>query len=138
MGYPFPSAEWLQALHEKLNSDERYGRIAKDWEGDFLFVVQPDEPDEGETLYYYMDLWHGKCRRVASVQGSKEQAPTARFSLTASLSNFTKVLEGGLDPMQAMLTRKLKLTGSMAYLMKNVPVVLDFVRCAREVSGLET
>jgi putative sterol carrier protein len=138
MGYLFPSAEWIQALHEKLNRDQRYGRIAKGWEGDFLFVVEPDKPDEGETLYYYMDLWHGKCRRVASFQGAEEEAPSAAFSLTASLSNFTKVIEGELDPMQAMLTRKLKLTGSMAYLMRNVPVVLDFVRCAREVSSLET
>ena len=38
-----------------------------------------------------------------------------------------------LDPMQAMITRKLRVQGSMAYMMRNVPVVLDFVRCAQEV-----
>lgn len=134
MDYPFPSAEWLQALHEKLNTDERYARIGKGWEGDFLFVITPDDPGQGETLYYYMDLWHGKCRQVYEVEAGSGEEPGAKFSLAASLSDFTKVLEGKLDPMQAMLTRKLKLSGSMAYLMKNVPVVLDFVRCAREVS----
>jgi putative sterol carrier protein len=33
-----------------------------------------------------------------------------------------------------MLTRKLKVKGNMAVMMRNVPVVLDFVRCAREVT----
>ena len=40
-----------------------------------------------------------------------------------------------LDPMQAMMTRKLNVQGSMAMMMRNVPVVLDFVRCAREVTS---
>ena len=35
--------------------------------------------------------------------------------------------------MQAMLTRKLHVIGSMAYVLRNVPVVLDFVRCCRRV-----
>jgi hypothetical protein len=39
--------------------------------------------------------------------------------------------------MQAMITRKLRVQGSMAYMMRNVPVVLDFVRCAREITNLE-
>jgi len=33
-----------------------------------------------------------------------------------------------------MMTRRLHVQGSMAYMMRNVPVVLDFVRCAREVT----
>jgi len=36
--------------------------------------------------------------------------------------------------MQAMLTRKLGVQGNMAVMMRSVPVVLDFVRCAREVT----
>jgi len=36
--------------------------------------------------------------------------------------------------MQAMMTRRLQVEGSMAYMMRNVPTVLDFVRCAREVT----
>jgi putative sterol carrier protein len=36
--------------------------------------------------------------------------------------------------MQALMTGKLSVKGSMVLLMKNIPVVLDFVRCAREVT----
>ena len=36
--------------------------------------------------------------------------------------------------MQAMLTRKLDVKGNMAVMMRNVPTILDFVRCAREMT----
>jgi putative sterol carrier protein len=43
-------------------------------------------------------------------------------------------MKGELNPMQAMMTRKLQVNGSMAYMMRNVPTVLDFVRCCRDVT----
>jgi putative sterol carrier protein len=57
-----------------------------------------------------------------------------KFVLTATYTNISRIMKGDLDPMQAMLTRKLQVHGSMAYMMRNVPTVLDFVRCAREVT----
>jgi putative sterol carrier protein len=36
--------------------------------------------------------------------------------------------------MQALMTRKLHVKGNLAVLLRNVPVVLDFVRCAQEVT----
>jgi putative sterol carrier protein len=38
--------------------------------------------------------------------------------------------------MQAMLTRKLSVQGNMGLMMRNVPTVLDFVRCAQEVTEI--
>lgn len=58
----------------------------------------------------------------------------ADFVLTAPFSNFVRVLKGDLDPMQAMLTRKLVVKGNLAYMMRNVPTVLEFVRCAQDVT----
>ena len=61
MAIKFPSAEWLQALEDKLNSDEKYARIARKWEGDIMFNVEPGGP-LNEPVLLYTDLWHGKCR----------------------------------------------------------------------------
>jgi putative sterol carrier protein len=36
--------------------------------------------------------------------------------------------------MTAMMTMKLKVQGSMGYMMRNVPTVLDFVRVATEAT----
>ncbi len=137
MAKPFPSEAWLDDFEKILNSDEQYARIARNWEGDIMFVIEPDKDSQDEAMYYYMDLWHGECRsaNVFSEDEAKKSEPA--FILRASRGEFIKVLSGKLDPMQAMMTRKLKVEGSMAYMLRNVPTVLDFVRCAKEVGIAE-
>ena len=132
MGYTFPGPEWLKALDQKLNSDEKYAQIARKWEGDMLIVIEPSGPIK-EQLFYYLDLWHGTCRKAEILPEIGGIKPA--FILTASYENLVKIVKGDLDPMQAMMTRKLKVQGNMAVMMRNVPVVLDFVRCAREVTS---
>jgi putative sterol carrier protein len=128
----FPSPGWLNALQEKLNHDSRYSEIARRWEGDLLFDIQP-EGALTEPVAMYLDLWHGKCR---SVEYAPDPAvhPKPTFILRSPYDNFTAILLGKLDPMTAMMTNKLKVAGSLAYMMRNVPTVLDFVRCAREIT----
>jgi putative sterol carrier protein len=127
----FPSQEWLDSLIEHLNTDEKYGKTARKWEGDLLFDIEADGPLKEHTRLY-LDLWHGKCRGGGFL--SLEEQRDCAFVLSAPYGNFVKILKGELDPMQAMMTRKLVVKGSMAYMMRNVPTVLDFVRCARDVT----
>ena len=135
MGYLFPSEEWLQALVEVLNTDSRYAEVAKNWEGDMLVIIEPDDDEEGRDLpqTIYLDLWHGTCREGRVVDVASEEVPEAAFTLSSPLSNIVRIFQGELDPMQAMITRRLKVQGSMAYMLRNVPTVLDFVRCCRLV-----
>jgi len=128
----FPSEEWLKGLEARLNTDERYNGIAKNWEGDLLFNIEP-EGNLKEQLTFYIDLWHGKCRKV-EYKPQMDSHPTPVFTLTASYNNITAVLTSKLNPMTAMMTSKLKVKGSMGYMMRNVPTVLDFVRVAQEVT----
>ncbi len=128
----FPSEEWLQGLERQLNSDERYNGIAKNWEGDLLFLVEP-EGSLKERLTFYLDLWHGQCRKI-EYKPAPESYPNPAFTLTASYKDITAILKGTLNPMTAMMTSKLRVKGSMGYMMRNVPTVLDFVRVAREVT----
>jgi putative sterol carrier protein len=127
----FPTPEWIQALYEKLNSDEKYAQVARNWEGDMLFQVDPGGP-LSETTQFYLDLWHGKCRDAFVVDGTREVKPV--FTLKAPYDNYVRLLKGEVEPMQALLTRKIGVQGNMAVLMKSVPTVLDFVRCCREVT----
>jgi putative sterol carrier protein len=127
----FPSAEWLQALMEKLNSDEKYAQVARNWEGDMAFVIEPGGQIK-EEIKYYIDLWHGKCRDAFVMDDTRQVDPV--FTLTGPYGNYARLLKGELDPMQALLTRKLGVKGNMAVLMRNVPTVLDFVRCCREIT----
>ena len=127
----FPSPEWLASLNEKLNTDERYAEVARNWEGDMVVTVQPGGALDREVIYY-LDLWHGKCRSAYEVDG--QGPPKAVLNLGLPYENGVKLLKGELDAMQALLTRKISVQGNMALLMRNVPTVLDFVRCCREVT----
>ncbi len=128
----FPSEEWLKDLEVKLNSDAAYAEIAKTWEGDLIFIIEPDG-NLKEQITFYLDLYQGACRKV-QYKPDLASYPTPAFTLSSSYNTITDVLTGKLNPITAMMTMKLKVTGSMAYIMRNVPSVLDFVRCAQEVT----
>lgn len=128
----FPSEEWLKGLEAKINTDDRYREIAKNWEGDLFFHIEP-AGNLSEPLTFYLDLWHGACRNV-EYKPRPESHPNPAFTLTATYNNITAILSGKLNPMTAMMTSKLKVKGSMGYMMRNVPTVLDFVRVAQEVT----
>ena len=133
MAAVFPSEDWLKSLETKINSDARYREIAKNWEGDLFFFIEP-EGSLKEQLTFYLDLWHGTCRKV-DYQPAAESYTNPAFILTSTYNNITSILTGKLSPMTAMMTSKLKVKrGSMGYMMRNVPTVLDFVRCAQEVT----
>ena len=128
----FPSEEWLKGLEEKLNADKKYNEIARNWEGDIFFLIEP-EGNLKEPLTFYLDLWHGTCRKI-DYKPDASSYPNPAFTLSASYNNITAILTGKLSPMTAMMTTKLKVKGNMGYMMRNVPTVLDFVRVAQEVT----
>ena len=129
----FPSEEWLKGLEIKINTDEKYADIAKNWEGDLIFVIEP-EGNLKEQLTFYLDLWHGSCRKV-DYNPSVESYTKATFTLSARYNNITAILAGKLNAMTAMMTSKLKVKGNMGYMMRNVPTVLDFVRVVQEATA---
>jgi putative sterol carrier protein len=134
VAYQFPSKEWIMAFKDKLNSDEKYAHIARKWEGDIMFEIEPEGALE-EKFLLYTDLWHGKCRDAFVIENENQDVHHPSYILSAPYGNFIRILNGELDPMQAMITRKLRVRGSMAYMMRNVPVALDFVRCAQELES---
>ncbi len=127
----FPSPEWVASLSDKLNSDEQYAHVAHAWEADMGFLV--DGRDKfPEPVRLYLDLWHGKCRQAYMLEDGSELK--AAFILKATYSNIVQLLKGEVDPIQALIMRKVSVQGNYALLMRSVPVVLHFVRCCREVT----
>ena len=129
----FLTEEWIQSFQDKLNTDSQYAEIAKNWEGDIFMIINPGGI-LNERVIIYFDLWHGKCRQAFFVkEGSGQQAA---LTLKGDYDDYLRILLGELHPMQALLIRKLNVQGNMGLLMRNVPTVLDFVRCAQEVTEI--
>jgi len=122
----FPSDEWIKELSSKLNEGEAYEKSARDWEGDFVFVVEPDDAYQG-TAYLFLGLYHGKSPDAAMI--ASEDARQAEFVLRAPFSNWRRVIEGKLDPIQGMMTRKLKVEGNMMKIMRYPKAAKEIVSC---------
>jgi len=101
-----PSDEWIKELGAQLNASESYERSAKDWEGDFVFVIEADSA-LAETAYLYLDLYHGKSPSARQLAAPDEVK--AAFVLSAPFLTWRRVIDGKLDPIQGMMTRQLKL-----------------------------
>jgi len=130
MKYKFPSDDWIKKLQEMLNSSESYQRSAKDWEGDFMFTVEPDEAYD-QTTYLHLELYHGKSPGAALVE--ENQLPETEFSLNAPFSTWRRVIEGKLDPIQGMMTRQLKLKGDLMKIMRYPKAAQEIVSCCADV-----
>jgi len=126
----FASTEWLQAFHEAINASKAYEDAAKTWEGDFYFIVEP-ESSQTKPVYMYVDLWHGKSRRVFIAKSESEMQP--EFVISAPTNVWKKVVEKRLDPIQGLITRQLKLKGNLAKIMRAVKAAQELVNCTTKV-----
>lgn len=130
MAYKFPSDEWIKELARQLNASEAYEKAAKDWEGDFVFVVEPDEAYP-HTAYLFLGLYHGKSTDAAMISSETERP--AEFIIRAPFSTWRQVIEGKLDPIQGMMTKKLKLQGNMMKVMRYPKAAKEIVSCCAKV-----
>jgi putative sterol carrier protein len=124
----FPSDPWLVLYRDAINASSEYRTAAADWEGDITFVFEA-EPDKGvpETLWGWLDLWHGECRSASLV--TPEEGDRAPYLIRAPYTRWKEVLEGDLDPVKGMMQGKLKLRGDM-------PTIVRYVRAANELVNL--
>lgn len=129
MGIQFGTDEWVKAVMAALNESPGYAEAAKNWEGDFYFVID-EGPGVPETIYLYMDLWHGKCRDAFKADSADAKSPV--FELSAPLKTWRGVLEKKIDPIQGLVTRRLKLKGPMMKVMKAPKAAIELVEaCSR-------
>lgn len=125
MSLKFPSDDWIKELSRQLNESQAYEKSASNWEGDFIFVV---DPAPGEKAHYlYLDLYHGKSPGAGELEDM--EGKEAAYIISAPLATWRKVIEGKLDPIQGMMTRQLKLKGDMMQVMRYPKAAKEIVSC---------
>ena len=124
----FPSDEWIRLFKEKLNKNKDYEMAAKNWEGDFLFVISPDHHLKKE-IKFYLDLWHGKCRDAYIVKGSKEAA----FIFKGTYSNWKKVINKELDPIRGLIRGMFTVIGDSKIIIDQTKAAQELVNTASTI-----
>jgi putative sterol carrier protein len=130
MAIKFASEEWVQAFVAAVNKNEAYRKAAITWEGDFYFIAEAG-PALPEPIIMYFDLWHGEARSGCVVASESEKQP--EFIIRASLDVWRKVIEKKLDPIQGMVTKKLKVTGTLSKIMRYTKAAIELVNSATKV-----
>ncbi|MFQ5420851.1 MAG: SCP2 sterol-binding domain-containing protein [Anaerolineae bacterium] len=130
MAVQFGTDDWIKALMTEVNNDEAYRTAAKDWEGDFCFVVERGQ-GVPEPIYMYMDLWHGECREAYKVADPASKDPA--FVMNAPMGTWRKVFDKKLDPIRGLMSRQLKLKGNMMKVMKAPKAAIALVECCTRI-----
>ena len=130
MTFRFPTQEWVEQLAAQLNASPSYERSAADWEGDFVFVIEPDA-NLAQPAYLFLGLYHGKCTEGKALATPDERQ--AEFVVAAPFGVWRQVVEGKLDPIQGMMTRKLKLQGNLMKVMRYPKAAKEIIACCAQV-----
>lgn len=128
MAIPFMTEEWAKAFMDAINSNAAYREAAATWEGDFYFIA---ELKDGSTKTVYLDLWHGECRDAFMIEDSSVKTP--EFEVSGKIPSWKKVIGKQVDPIQALITRQLKLKGNMAKVLRAVKAAQELVNSATKV-----
>ncbi|MEM2943887.1 MAG: SCP2 sterol-binding domain-containing protein [Methanomassiliicoccales archaeon] len=126
----FPSVEWFNRYAEEINKNKEYEASATRWEGDFLYVILPDEEFDREEVYY-LDLYHGKCRACYRVEN--REVMKTQYMMLAKYGVWMKIGSGELDPVKAILTGKLKVKGNLAQIMRYKTAATELAKTASRV-----
>ena len=127
MSITFATEAWLKAFMAELNKSESYRDAARNWEGDFYWIIS-GLPGADKDVYLYVDLWHGACRDAFVVSDPAAKKP--EFVIEANYPVWRKVVDKKLDPIQGMVTRQLKLKGNMLKILKAPKAATELVHCA--------
>jgi putative sterol carrier protein len=127
--------EWMDAYKAAIVADTEYKQIAKDWEGSVALVVNAD-PSKGipETIYLFMDYWHGDVGEF--VVCDKAKAESAKFVMTGDYSRWKQVALKELDATKGLMQGKLKMKGDLPYVVRNVKTVNKVVDILGNVDTL--
>jgi len=127
----FATEEWAREYVSKLNSNASYEDAGKNWEGDIVFVIQKDEAFDKDA-YLYLDLYHGKCRN-SKFSFEDSELPDPEYKYIGPYTNWKRLINKEIDPIQGLLTGKFKLQGSMMKIMRFTKAAKEMVNTAASV-----
>lgn len=118
------SEEWVEAFGKAINANPNYKPSALTWEGDMLLAIEPSGKLDHEVRIL-IGLYHGECTGTRLLkEGEEVDTP---YILSGPYTNFVRVMNKEFDPIQGVMSGKLKLSGDMAKLMRHVQAAKEIV-----------
>jgi putative sterol carrier protein len=132
----FPSRGWAEAAMALLNADPETLAASRGWQGDFGVVIEAEEGKLDEDFVVWVRPENGRVaelRVLVDPDDLDEFEPA--YQIHAPYSVWKGLLQGSVDPVEAILKRRLRVDG-------DVQPILERMRykdiAARVLSRLET
>ena len=117
MGITLPEngQEWIDEWRAKLNESDRYTEAGEGWgvdfNGSFLFDIQPDGTYDGEPLQFYIELEDGTCHEATEIED--EDAVDWGFAYRGPYENWKGLIQGEIGAIDGLMSGKFELDGDM-------------------------
>ncbi len=133
MTFTFPSPEWAAELKKQLALSAAYRQASATWTFGAVALITRADPAIGlpDDVGMWLDIDRGECREVRVVtRAEAEQAP---FCISGDYARWKLVLRRELEPINAMMQKKLELKGQMTTIVKYVNASKELVEAATRV-----
>lgn len=124
---PFATDAWIKRLADECNKSPVYRDAARNLEGDVYFVVEAGGRLE-KNVYMYMQLCHGQCNQACVPEDFTAFNP--ELWISGPVSAWKEIAEKSIDPLKALLTRKLSIRGSMTKVIRHSKVAQAVISCS--------
>jgi putative sterol carrier protein len=124
---PFATDAWIKRLADECNNSPIYRDAAKNFDGDVYFVVEA-EGRLKQTVYMYMHLCGGRCNQAFVPVDHTALDP--ELWICGPVSAWKEVAEKNIDPLKALLMRKLTLKGSMSKVIRHSKAAEALMHCS--------
>jgi len=95
--------------------------------------LKPEDYNKAQT-FMLAGFWHGEMTGLKII--GPEDNTDARFVLAGPFGNWKEMVYGRQDATKLVMSGRLKLTGDMSYMMKNIRSIVQFTRdFAKPLSG---
>ncbi len=129
----FLSPTWVAACGRAINASVAYRDASLDWTHGALSLVVTAQPEIGwtEAAGVWLDLDRGACRAAKLI--SLEEADAAPFRLTGEYASWRALLRGEIQPVPAIMGRRIRLAGSYGILMRYVKSAEELIAAVTTV-----
>lgn len=127
--------KWADEYCEALNNSEAYEEAGKGWgidfDGSMMFVMEPSgEIEEGVSTF--LDLKDGKCLGIQILQPGEEPPREPIMTLKGSFLLWKKLAFREIDPIQSLMSGKLKLEGDMSLAMRYARAAMELANAVQD------
>jgi putative sterol carrier protein len=120
--------DYLEEARKRVNEDSQYEELAKEVNDSYTLVMEA-EPTKGISNSMVLGFQISEGKMTDIWRGDRK----TDFILSAKYGDFVDILTGNLNVTKAFITRKLKIKGSLARMLKTSKATERFVEVLQTI-----